>query len=103
MHGQEGPGGGEGQLSDLWWATLAICLLHPAQVQIIEALRCIGQPLSLRDLSEIVVDVEWVHLDYHIGRLRKLGAVNFTSLRRCDSVMDARYQLAPEGWSHGCW
>lgn len=102
MHSKDSsPEGGDGQLSDVWWATLAVRLLHPVQVQIIEALRCVGQPLSLRDLSEIVNDVEWVHLDYHIGRLRRLGALDFTGLRQGDSVMDVRYQLVPEGWSHG--
>lgn len=100
MHSQ-GSSPDENQLSAVWWATLAICLLHPVQVQIIEALRCVGRPLSLRDLSEIVNDVEWVHLDYHIGRLRKLGAVNSTGFQRGGSVMEVRYQLAPEGWSHG--
>jgi hypothetical protein len=102
MHSQDSsPDHGDDQLSNAWWAALAACLLHPVQVQIIEAIRYIDLPLSLRDLNEIVNDVEWVRLDHHIGRLRKLGALGFAGSRTGDSAMDACYQLVVEGWGHG--
>lgn len=62
-------------------------------MEVIEALRYMGRPLSLRDLNEIVVEVEWVHLDRHIGRLRRLGALHFSGPHQADSVMDLRYEL----------
>lgn len=84
---------GDDQLSDAWWATLAVCLLHPIQVQIIEVLRYMGRPLSLGDLSEIIDEVEWVNLDRHIGRLRRIGVLRFSGPQRADSVLDLRHEL----------
>jgi DNA-binding transcriptional ArsR family regulator len=100
MHSQGSSPGSDNQLSDAWWAALAVRLLHPVQIEIIEAMGRMGQPMSLRDLSGIVTDVEWVHLDYHVGRLRRLGALKFSGPRQGDSVMDVRYQLTSEGSSH---
>jgi DNA-binding transcriptional ArsR family regulator len=82
-----------GLVTDAWWAALVAELLHPRQVQVIEALRYIGQPLTVEDLSEIVDDVEPVHLDYHLGRLRKLGALDCGLARPGSGFMDVRYQL----------
>lgn len=98
MHSHDSdPEFGGDRLGDAWWAALAGRLLHPVQVEVIEALRCHGRPLSLRDLSMIVDEVEWVHLDYHMGRLRRLGALRFSGSHQADSVMDLRYELVEEG------
>jgi DNA-binding transcriptional ArsR family regulator len=88
--------------SDAWWAALVADLLHPIQVQIIEAFRHIGRPLTVRDLSEIVDDVEPVHIDYHLGRLRRLGALDCGVVKAGTVFMDVRFQLAPRRNRHGC-
>lgn len=84
--------------SDAWWAALVGRLLHPVQVGIVEAFSCIGLSLCIDDLLEIVDDVEPVHLDYHVGRLRNLGALDFADSRPARmGFMERRYKLTPEG------
>jgi DNA-binding transcriptional ArsR family regulator len=89
-------------ISDAWWVALVADLLHPVQVQIIEAFRHIGQPLTVRDLSEIVDSVEPVHLDYHLGRLRRLGVLDSGLVGAGTGFMDVRYQLVVEREHRGC-
>ncbi len=89
-------------ISDAWWATLVADLLHPIQVQIIEAFRHIGQPLTVQDLSKIVDDAEPVHLDHHLGRLRRLGALDCRLAGAGAGFMDVRYQLVVERKHRGC-
>lgn len=85
---------GEGPpIADAWWAALAADLLHPVQVQVIEALRYIGEPLSVGDISEIVLNVEPVHLDYHVGRLRRLGVLDCRPTQPGGGFMDVRCAL----------
>lgn len=88
-------------ISDAWWAALAADILHPVQVQIIEAFRYIDRPLRVRDLSEIVDSVEPVHLDYHLGRLGRLGVLKCGHLRPDTGFMDVRYELVVEGKRRG--
>ena len=93
--------GGRAPLSDAWWAALVADLLHPVQVEVIEACRYIGQPLTVRDLSEIVDVVEAVHLDYHVGRLRRLRVLGQGALRKGKDFMDVPYELVVERGSRG--
>jgi DNA-binding transcriptional ArsR family regulator len=88
-------------ISDAWWAALAADLLHPIQVQVIEAIQYIDQPLTVRDLSQIVDDIEPVHLDYHLGRLRRLGVLDRGLIRPGTEFMDVRYRLVVERGHHG--
>lgn len=90
-HGEWGP------LTDAWWAGVAVDLLHPVQVLIIEAFHFLDRPLSVRDISEVIEGVEAVNLDYHVGRLRTLRILDFTDLSRGHpGFMDLRYQLLHE-------
>lgn len=95
MTGQDNPpdGKGIGQLSDTWWATVAVRALHPIQVQIVEALRWIDEPLAVSDLGEIVEGVEWVRLNHHIRRLSKLRAIVHAETPNPASVLNLRYRL----------
>jgi hypothetical protein len=97
MQGESGNERDEWRSSE-WWATLAGKLLHPAQVASIEALSYIGLELRIADLAEIVEDIAAVHLDYHVGRLRKLGALEFADALYASQkdFADVRYRLAPE-------
>jgi hypothetical protein len=90
-HGEWGP------LTDAWWAGIAVDLLHPVQVLIIEAFHLVDQPLSVRDISEVIEGVEAVNLDYHVGRLRTLRILDFADPNRSHpGFMDVRYQLVHE-------
>jgi hypothetical protein len=83
--------------SDAWWAMLAGKLLHPIQVEIVETFSCVGLPLCVRDLAGVVDDIEPVNLDYHVGRLRNLGALQIArSSQAGKGFMDVYYELTPE-------
>jgi DNA-binding transcriptional ArsR family regulator len=76
---------------------LAGRLLHPVQVASIEAFSHIGLPLCIADLMEIVDDTEAVHLDHHLGRLRKIGALELADSRYAQKeFMEMRYRLSEE-------
>jgi hypothetical protein len=90
-HGEWGPP------TEAWWAGIAVDILHPVQVLIIEAFHYVDQPLSVRDISEMIEDVEPVNLDYHVGRLRTLRIVDFVDPnQRYPGFMDVPYQLVYE-------
>lgn len=83
--------------SDTWWGMLAGKLLHPVQVASIEAFSHIGMPLCIADLAEIVDDIEAVHLDYHLGRLLKIDALELADSRYAQKeFMEMRYRLSEE-------
>jgi len=83
-------------VGDAWWAKRAKCFLHPIQVEIVEVFRRSDQPLSVRNLSDRFSDIEPVHLDRHVGRLKSLGALELSSRPPGGSFMDVRYRLVPE-------
>lgn len=83
----------DGRLSDTWWATVAVRALHPIQVQIVEALRWIDEPLAVSDLGEIVEDLEWVRLNHHIRRLSRLRAIVHAETPNPANVLNLRYRL----------
>ena len=69
-------------------------VLHPAQVASIEAFSYIGLPLCIADLAEIIDDIEAVHLDYHLGRLLKIGALELADAPYAQKeFMEMRYRL----------
>jgi hypothetical protein len=69
-------------------------MLHPIDVQIIEALQWIEQPLSADELSE-VFDGEWswAKVSHHIRRLDKLDAVELSEIQTTRNIADIRYRL----------
>jgi hypothetical protein len=88
--------------SDAWWAMLVGRLLHPVQVASIEAFSYIGLPLCVADLAQIIDGIKAVHLDSHVGRLRKLGALKFADSRYArKGFMETRYRLTPERITFG--
>jgi hypothetical protein len=61
---------------DGFWAGLAVSLLHPIQLQIIEALIWIDVPLSASELVEIFHRGHRLSsIAYHVRRLDSLGAL----------------------------
>lgn len=83
-------------LSDSWWAKRAKRLLHPIQVQIIEVFLDAGPTQSVRDLGEVFTDLELSKLDYFVGRLRRLGAVEVVGSETGVEFRDVPYRLAKE-------
>ncbi len=66
----------DGGAPDGFWATLAARLLHPIQVQIIEAMAWIDLPLSASDLVRVFSGEKRLSaIAYHVRRLDSLGAL----------------------------
>ncbi len=72
-----------GGIPDGFWAALAARLLHPQQLQIIEALRWIDRPLSASELVQVFHREQRLSsVAYHVRRLVALGALRPTGGRR---------------------
>jgi hypothetical protein len=66
----------ENAAPDEFWAELAVSLLHPIQLQIIEALIWIDVPLSASELVQIFHRKHALSaIGYHVRRLYSLGAI----------------------------
>jgi len=87
------------QLSNSWWEALGPPVLEPIRVQIIEALRWIGEPLHTIDLREISDGVTWMVLERHLRDLRALGAVAVDQPGRLQVFV--RYRLVLEQQNEG--
>jgi hypothetical protein len=58
------------------WEALVSLLVHPAKVEIIEAMAWIGEPLSATDLDRILSGALGVSLiSYHLRKLAELKAI----------------------------
>ena len=83
-----------GQETGFCWAALVARLLHPVDVQIIEALQWIGQPLSADELSEVFGGKwSWAKISHHIRRLQRLDAVELHEIETKPNIADIRYRL----------
>jgi DNA-binding transcriptional ArsR family regulator len=84
-------------ISDAWWASLARCLLHPVQVEVVKALRQSGRPLSAREMAEFGEIASAAHLArHHLRRLRKVGAIDYAYGETPSNLIDIRYRLVLE-------
>lgn len=82
---------------DAWWASLARRLLHPVQVEVIEALRQSERPLSAREIAEVVENTSAAALaQHHLRRLRRLGAIDCVPGGQTHNRIDVRYRLVPD-------
>jgi hypothetical protein len=83
-----------GQETGFCWAALVARLLHPVDVQIIEALQWIEQPLSADELSEVFDGAwSWAKVSHHIRRLHRLDAVEVSEIQTKPNIADIRYRL----------
>jgi hypothetical protein len=74
--------GGSG-VPDRFWTALIARLLHPLQVQIIEAMWWIGQPLSASQLVQVFCKEQRLSaVSYHVQRLADIGALRPSGQRR---------------------
>ncbi|MET0305057.1 MAG: hypothetical protein ABW196_02375 [Solirubrobacterales bacterium] len=67
---------GDGGTDDFCWDALEPRVLHPVRVEIIEALRWIGLPLSATDLLWVFEGQQTeLRLEYHLRLLSELDVV----------------------------
>lgn len=86
--------GANEQTGGFCWATLVARVLHPVDVQIIEALQWIEQPLSADELSKVFDGKwSWAKVSHHIRRLDKLDAVELSEIQTKPNIADIRYRL----------
>ena len=91
VKGDRGTGGD--QIDDSWWASIVGRILHPMEVEIIEAMRLIDLPLSGGELCEVLdKQPHRIRFDHHLRRLSKLGAIEVVE-RPSRNRMDTRYRL----------
>jgi len=66
----------DSQIGDAFWAAMVATVLHPVEVEIIEAMRWIGRPLTATDLLHVFeARRSDLRIERRLRRLRKLGAV----------------------------
>ncbi len=72
----------DGEALDWFWATLAARLLHSYQVQIIEAMRWVDEPLSASELVHVLGTGQRLStIAYHVRRLDSIGALTAAGRR----------------------
>jgi Helix-turn-helix domain len=72
-----------GEVPDGFWPALAALLLHPLQLQIIEAMRWIDRPLSVSELVQVFFREHRLStIAYHVRRLSELGALRAAGKRQ---------------------
>jgi predicted MarR family transcription regulator len=94
MHNQ-GSGGENEQSNDFCWGALVARVLHPVDVQIIEALACVDRPLSMSDLAKLFnEELEWTLIVRHLRRLRHCRAITPAKAPQLNDLTTISYRLA---------
>jgi hypothetical protein len=79
------------------WDVLVSRVLHPVQVQIIEAMRWIGRPLASSDLCKVFDNAYTVpHLGYHVGVLAKLDVLRVVCTEQVRGATKRYYVLTEQ-------
>jgi hypothetical protein len=85
---------GSEQTPEFCWAALVAHALHPVDVQIIEALQQIEQPLSADDLTQLFDGKpSWAVVGRHMRRLTMLDAIELAETPTTRKITDIRYRL----------
>ena len=72
-------------------------LLHPTQIEIIEAMQRAEGPMSACDLAKVIAGVKPGALaNHHLRRLRKLGAITSAGGEVYRNPLDTPYRLVWE-------
>lgn len=78
-----------------FWARLSGLLLHPVQLQIIEAMLWIGRPLSASEVTRLLGDRPSLStVAYHFRRLATLGAIKPNKTEQVRGALKRPYRLA---------
>lgn len=76
------------------WASLVARSLHPVEVQIIEAMQWLDQPLSAGDLEQLFDEsVSWPVLCRRLRRLTKLAAIELAEAATERNISSVTYRL----------
>jgi hypothetical protein len=66
----------DGQIGDAFWAALVAAVLHPVEVEIVEAMRWICLPLTATDLLYVFeARRSGLRIERRLWRLGRLGAI----------------------------
>jgi hypothetical protein len=77
------------------WDALVSRVLHPAKVEVIEAMRWIRRPLATSELCKVLDDTYTVsHLDYHVTALTKLSVLMEAGQEKVRGATKRYYVLA---------
>lgn len=88
----------DGQIGEAWWASLARRVLHPTQVQIVEALQRSDEPLSAADLVEIVDTKHGPsQMVHHLRRLQHVKAIEVAERPTLQNATSIRFRLVLKG------
>jgi hypothetical protein len=83
-----------GKVEDFRWAALVAHVLHPHDVQILEALGRTGRPLSAGDLSKLFDgDPSCAKVAHRLHRLSRFDAVELAATPTLRNVADIPYRL----------
>lgn len=96
MHSEVNSGSAreDGERGEFCWGALAARVVHPVQVQVIEAMQWIDRPLSTAELVRIFDhDLEMGIVAHHIRRLAALEAIAPTGTRRVRGAVETYYRL----------
>jgi hypothetical protein len=87
-------GGSPYPATEGFWAALAARLLHPIQLQILEAMHWIGQPLSTSQLVQVFDEERTLPIvAYHVRRLTAMGALRPAGRRKVRGTVEKFYRL----------
>jgi hypothetical protein len=87
----------EREVPPIKWACMIERFIHPAKVEIVEALVWIGQPLSGTELRKILGRKRYSlgTLIYHLEALRDIGVVHVAGVRAARGAREVYYLLDP--------
>lgn len=86
--------GESGSEAGFCWAALVARVLHPTDVQIIEAFQWIDQPLSAGELTQLFDGKpSWAVVGRRMRRLAKLDAIELAETPPAQNIADIRYRL----------
>lgn len=85
------------ELPDFDWGRLAPRVLHDVRIEIIEAMRYLGRPLSAADLRKVFEERYGLSLvAYHLQELAKAQAVVLVRSRRRRGSTEKFYEIRSE-------
>lgn len=86
------------EAADFGWGALAAKVLHPIQIEIIEALRWVDLPLSAAELVQIFEGRRiGLRIERHLRRLAKIGAVELAAGEgESEAAMVRSYRLVEQ-------
>jgi DNA-binding transcriptional ArsR family regulator len=77
------------------WGALAPRLIHPMKVAIIEAIDCIGEPLSATDLRKVFDErFNLQAICYHLGKLAEAEVIEKVRQRQVRGALERFYSLS---------